>query len=222
MRRLWVVLSVLTLGVMFGSMTAKAQTGISLGVSSTKGVTFTPVDATHDSMGLFVSGTAAGQGALSGTTGFYTLMGGPALLTLAGIFPPFADYSASSTLSFVISSGPGGTGTNFLTGTLSLLDLAQFFSTGMTNGPRVADITIVSGSLQTFFPGSTGISQLTLDLSGFFLPTLSSAKSASLSGLLEALPTPEPLSMLLYGSGLVLMGIMLRRRFLNLGTAVRT
>jgi hypothetical protein len=48
------------------------------------------------------------------------------------------------------------------------------------------------------------------------LPDLTTGTSTSLtSATLDPLTTPEPRSMLLYGTGLVLFGIMLRRRLLT-------
>ncbi len=225
MRRLWVVLSVLTLGVMFGSMTASAQTGIALSTSSTSGITFMSTGGGDLSMAAAVFGSAAGLGGLLGTTGFYTLSGAPIALTLGSSVPSiFADYSASGTLNFEVTSMPGGLGTPLLMGTLTLLDLVQITSTGMTNTDGVADMTITGGTLKGDYPGSTGISQLTISLSGLgFLPSFSGARSTKLGGAtLDALPTPEPWSMLLYGSGLVLIGFVLRRRLGSVGMVVRT
>jgi hypothetical protein len=225
MKRPWVVLSVLTLGVLFGSMTANAQTGIALSTSSTSGITFMSTGGGNLSMAAGVFGSAAGLGGLLGTTGFYTLSGAPIALTLGPKFSPiFADYTASGTLNFEITSKPGGLGTDLLMGTLSLVDLVQVFSTGMTNTSGVADMTITGGTLIGDYPGSTGISKLTINLAGLgFLPTLGGAMSTKLgSATLDALPTPEPWSMLLYGSGLVLIGFVLRRRLANVAVAVRT
>ena len=224
MRRRWVVLSVLALAVMFGSMPANAQTGIALSMSSTSGITFMSTGGGNLSLAAGVFGSAAGLGGLLGQTGFYSLSGAPIALTLVASFPTiFADYSASGTLNFEITSKPGGMGTDLLMGTLKLVDLAQTFTTGKTNSTAVADMTITGGTLKPDYPGSTGISQLNINLAGLgFLPTLSGAKSTKLTGAtLDALPTPEPWSMLLYGSGLVLIGFVLRRRLAPVGMAAR-
>lgn len=217
MRRLMVVLAVLTLAVALGSMTASAQTGISLSTSSTSGITFAPAGSGDLSMLVAVDGSAAGLGALLGTTGFYSLTAAPVALMLGpSLSPVFAAYTASSTLNFDITSGMGGSGTDLLKGTLSLLSFAQAFSTGVTNTSGLVDITITGGTLQSFFSGNNGVSQLTIELAGLgFLPNLSGPMATTLEGgTLDALATPEPRSMLLYGSGLVLFGIMLRRRLL--------
>ena len=218
MRKSIVALSVLALAVMLGSMTASAQTGISLSTSSTNGITFTPTGSGNLSMDTGVFGSAAGLGGLLGTTGFYSLTGGPVALALGpNLSPFFADYAASGTLNFEITSGPGGTGTDLLMGNLSLVDLVQAFSSGMTNTSALTDMTITGGSLNGNYPGNTGISQLTINLTGLgFLPGLGSAMATSLRGAtLDAVVVPEPISMLLFGSGLILFGIILRRRHLE-------
>jgi len=225
MRRTWVVLSVLALAVTFGSMTTNAQTGIALSTSSTSGITFMPTGSGDLSMAAGLFGSAAGLGGLLGTTGFYTLSGAPIALTLGPSFSPdFADCTASGTLNFEITSKPGGLGTVLLTGTFTLVDLAQTFSTGMTNTSGIADLTLTGGSLEGAYPGKTGIAQLTINLAGLgFLPSLGGARSTKLGGAtIDALPTPEPWSMLLYGSGLVLIGFVLRRRLSPVGMVVRT
>jgi hypothetical protein len=224
MRRTWVVLSVLALGITFGSMTTNAQTGIALSTSSTSGITFMSTGGGNLSMAAGVFGSAAGLGGLLGSTGFYTLSGAPIALTLGpSLSPIFADYTASGTLNFEITSKPGGLGTPLLLGTLTLVDLVQITTTGMTNTSGIADLTLTGGSLESAYPGKTGIAQLTINLAGLgFLPSLTGAKSTKLGGAtLDALPTPEPWSMLLYGSGLVLIGFVLRRRLSPIGMVAR-
>jgi hypothetical protein len=214
----------LALAVTFGSMTTNAQTGIALSTSSTSGITFMSTGGGNLSMAAGVFGSAAGLGGLLGSTGFYTLSGAPIALTLGpSLSPIFADYTASGTLNFEITSKPGGLGTPLLLGTLTLVDLVQITTTGTTNTSGVADLTLTGGSLESAYPGKTGIAQLTINLAGLgFLPTLTGAKSTKLGGAtLDALPTPEPWSMLLYGSGLVLIGFVLRRRLSPIGMVAR-
>jgi PEP-CTERM motif len=220
MRKSIVALAVLAVAFMLTAMSATAQTGISLSTSSTSGITFTPTGLGNQSMDVGVFGSAAGLGSLLGTTGYYSLTGGPTALTLgANVSPIFADYSASGpALDFEVTSGPGGTGTDLLMGSLSLVDLVQVTSTGMTNTSAQTDITITGGSLQSHYSGNTGVAQLTIDLTGLgFLPSLGTATATDLrAGTLDALvATPEPASMLLFGSALVLVGIILRRRHLE-------
>ena len=175
-------------------------------------------------MAVGVFGTAAGLGGLLGTTGSYTLAGGPIALTLGPSVPSiFADYTASGLINFEITSKPGGMGTDLLKGTLQLVDLVQVFTTGMSNTSSVVDMTITDGTLKGDYPGLTGTSKLTIDLTGLgFLPDLKGSASTKLgSATLDPLPTPEPWSMLLYGSGLILIGFVLRRRLSDTAIAVR-
>jgi len=224
MRKLLLILSVFTLSVTVGSMAASAQTGIALSTSSTSGVSFTSTGGGNLSMGAAVFGSAAGLGALLGDSGFYSLMSpSPIALTLVPPTIPgvFADYTASGTLNFEVTTLMGGGGTVLLKGTLTLVDLAQAFSTGMTNTSDALNLTITAGTLASFFSGNTGIGKLTLNLGSLgFLPTLSSGSTKLGSATLDALPTPEPWSMLLFGTGLVLFGIVLRRRLANTDVVV--
>jgi len=195
MRKSLVIVALLGLSVILSSVTARAQTGI-------------------------IAGTTTGNGDLLGTNGYYSITGGPVTLTLGNFLTNvFADYNAAGTLSFSDTTGSGGAGTVLLAGTLSLVDLAQTFSTGVTDTSLAANVTITGGSLMA--PGEPyangdGIGQLTLNLSGLgYLPT-SAGGTASLSvGTLNPAtidPAPELNSMLLFGTGLVVFGAILRRR----------
>jgi hypothetical protein len=222
MRKLSLFLA-FSLAVTVGSMTARAQTGIALSTSSTSGISFTSTGGGNLSMGAALFGSAAGLGSLLGDTGFYSLMSAsPIKLTLGpSLSPVFADYTASGTLNFAVTSLPGGLGTPLLTGTLTLVNLAQAFSTGMTNTSAVLNLSITGGTLESFYAANTGIGQLTINLSGLgFLPSLSSGSAKLGGGALDALPTPEPRSMLLFGTGLVVLGLVLRRRLTSSNVAV--
>jgi len=196
-------------------MTASAQTGIDLNPSSTAGITFMATGGGNLSMGAALFGAAVGFGSLLGDNGIYSLnTPSPISLTLVSQVPGiFADYTASGTLNFDIKSGV----IDLLKGSLSLVDLAQVFSTGMTNTSAVVNLTITGGTLASSYSGNTGIGRLTIDLTGLgFLPSLGAPRNTKLgTSTLDALPTPEPWSMLLFGTGLVLFGIVLRRRLPN-------
>ena len=126
--------------------------------------------------------------------------------------PTLAELRAAGVARVSTATGP-----DLLMGNLSLVDLVQAFSSGMTNTSALTDMTITGGSLNGNYPGNTGISQLTINLTGLgFLPGLGSAMATSLRGAtLDAVVVPEPISMLLFGSGLILFGIILRRRHLE-------
>jgi len=216
MRRPWVALSVLALALLFGSMPASAQTGIALSTSSTSGITFTGTGGGNVSMAAGLFGSAAGLGGLLGNTGYYTITGSE-ILTLVPptVSPLFAQYTASGLLNFDITSQSGCMGTVLLQGTLQLVNFVEAVGSGVSNTSGTADITITDGALKGSYSGLTGISKLNINFGSFFLPNLplNGAMSTKLgSATLETLPTPEPWTMLLYGSGLILIGFVLRRR----------
>lgn len=219
MRKLLVGLSVLSLAVGFSSSTAKASTsGFVLGTGTTGGITFTPTGGGNQSMSLPVTntGTATGTGALLGSNGFYFLSGGPVALTnvTADNIPllQIAFYTASGTLNFEINSNSTETGTDLLSGTLTLVDLLQGGATGTTNILATVDMNVTGGTDQPVFD-SNGIARFIIDLSGTgYLPTATSAKTATFEAGSTFDVTPEPTSMLLFGSGLLAITIMLRRK----------
>jgi hypothetical protein len=217
MRKLLVGLSLLTLAVGFTSLTAKASTtGFVLGTGTTNGIVFTPAGGGNQTMSLPVTntGTATGTGALLGSDGFYFLSGGPVALTDSFNFPPLliAFYTASGTLNFEIDSNSADTGTDLLTGTLTLVNLLQGGATGTTNILATVDMNVTGGTDKPVF-GSDGIARFIIDLSGTgYLPTATTAKTANFEVGSTFDVTPEPTSMLLFGSGLLAITIMLRRK----------
>lgn len=221
MRKSLFALALLGFAVILNSATASAQTGITLNANTSGEITF-GVDGGSLSVGAGgIAGTTTGNGSLLGTDGYYSIAGGPVTLTLvSSLANVFADYDATGTLTFSDTAGPGGTGTLLLQGTLSLVDVAQTFSTGVTDTSLAANITITGGSLMSAgepYANGEGIGQLTLNLSGLgYLPT-SAGGTASLSvGTLNPTalsPTPEVNSMFLFGTGLLGFGGLLRRKF---------
>jgi hypothetical protein len=217
MRKLIIALAALTLAITLSSSSAKAQTGLTLSANSSGTITFAANGASVTMSSL--AGSVTGSGALTGTNGFYSISGPSVTLTLISSLPTvFAEYNASGIVNFDISTGPGGSGTTLLKGTLSLVDLEQASSIGITDPVLNANLTVTGGSLsgagEPFALGAgSGVGVLTLDLSGVgYLPTSSGGRAALESGSFD--PTPEPTSMLLFGSGVLAFGIILRRRLI--------
>jgi len=219
MRKLLVGLSVLTLAVGFSSLTARASTtGFVLGTGTNGGITFTPTGGGNQSMSLPVTntGTATGTDSLLRTNGFYFLDGGPVALknVAADNIPPIIAYfTASGALNFEIDSNSADTGTDILLGTLTLVDLTQFGAAGVTNLFATVDMNITGGTAQAQAAfGGKGIARFIIDLTATgYLPTATGPTTATFqSGSFDV--APEPTSMLLFGSGLLTIAVMLRRR----------
>jgi PEP-CTERM motif len=194
MRKVYAISAVLTLAVAFGALTASASnSSVTLSAPSTGTITFSgnngsPImTITGPLNGMALGGTAA----LASATSF-TLSGGPVLFTKAPGDP--GDYASTGTLSFLLNNG------TLLTGTLSNITLGQqgkmVVLAGTLNGEQVSMII----DLQF----GTPLSKLKVPHSTE-LGTFSAGEAAGSV-------MPEPGTMLLFGSGLLLVAGVLRRR----------
>jgi len=135
----------------------------------------------------------SGTGAFAGATSF-TLSGSP--LAFTGVSGSPGDFTSPGTLSFMLNSG------TLLTGTLSNITL-----TTLSHEPNMV---VLSGSL-------SGGGQVTLivdvdtPLSGLMGSELGRLSSGE---VLSTSVTPEPGTMLLFGSGLLLVAGVLRRKLI--------
>lgn len=214
MRKLMVVLFVLALGVTFGSMTASAATSeVTLNLSVPGTVSF----GAHGSSVTFSpsSGMATGGTTLLASSLDYGLSGGPVSLTNVISSSPVAFFTESggSPITFDLNGGA------LLAGTIDSLTVME--TGGLVT--TIADLNITSGSICTVhLVCGTDVGQVILNLAlptvSTFLPSQPSTTSATLLGgsatigSFSSLVTPEPSSILLFGTGLLALGGILRRR----------
>jgi len=213
MRRVLIVVSVL-LFLTTAVSTASAQGVIDLaGSSSSVGfvgsgggnwtLNWGTISGTGEGFGVFASGPAP----YSITEVANTTITG----TLTSSSPTKASWSITQNKPLTFSYGAGG---SLLKGSLELVNLTVTGKTGNFDTTLVVDLTGLSGSLAHFFSPVGGIVQLTLQFGIPALDLVSLGKGyqvrAYLSG--EVIQTPEPVSMLLVGSGLLTLGALVRRR----------
>jgi hypothetical protein len=222
MRRLLLGLLVIVFVITIGTAPARAQSSILLGTSNYQ-VVFTGTGGGNAT--LRIGGTSPHNlcGASNciasfplplptGTTGHYSL-GAVSGVTVTKLTSSTFDLG-STPISFCFSSGANCTGTKYVTGTLTLTSLTQTTGVGIFYDTAGANLTITGGTLAGDFLNGLGQAIITL---GFTTNTnLSSLASGHTltsriaSGTVD--PTPEPASMLLFGSGLLAAGFALRRR----------
>jgi len=217
MRQSLIVLAVLLLAVSFSTITTNAQTSITTIGTSTGKVSFGYDGANTVSMcasTCSTSGNAAlSVGAALPTLGTYSLTFGAA--TLSEIL------SGPGTGNFTVTSG--GTETlTFTEGSESVtMKLTLTLVRDGTSAPTLSGTYVVETStLSDFKDGSTGTFSLTLNLgTGCVLDQVASGGGevcTSTSGPIQngdtLANTPEPSSMLLFGTGLLACGVFLRRR----------
>src|SRR5580700_2606497 len=194
MRKAIFISAVIAFAITLSAMTVSASdSGVTLSAPTTGTITFSGSSAslTMTVAGPLTGVALSGTGAFAGATSF-TLSGSP--LAFTGVSGSPGDFTSSGTLSFTLNGG------SLFTGTLSNITL-----TTLSHEPNMA---ILSGSL-----GAGGQVTLIIDvkvpLSGI-MGTESGALSAGEA--FNTAVTPEPGTMLLFGSGLLLVAGVLRRK----------
>jgi hypothetical protein len=194
---------VLALCLAFSSLPAHAQTVVNFYLNP-GGVTFTTTGTDKVSATF----TAGNNSATWGTSaGKYTLVGGPVALTETS--PTSNIYTASSTpltLTLNSISGPAGT----LTGHVTLVSFTQTHQSGTFNDTLVANVTVTSATGSLASNSGNLILSLNLGSPNAIDNLCGPTKITNGAGTLYL--TPEPESLLLFGSGLLALGGSLRRR----------
>ena len=208
MRRSLLGFALLSLWPAFSCTAAHAQTTIDFNIDP-GGVTFTT-----GAGGSVIVTISAGNGSATwgSSPGKYTLTGDPETLTETSSHSNSYTFSgAPLTLTLNSTSGPKGS----LTGIVTLVPFTQTSKDRSFNDNLVADVTIssASGSLD----GKSKTFVLSLDLGNCDpIGDLKDGHWSNTDGdgslIPTPSPTPEPASMLLFGSGLLVLGGMLRRR----------
>jgi len=214
MKKLICGLAILTLALTLGSLAANAQSTVGLIYLGSSTVSFTPDGGGKVTMTVgSTSGIDVGNHLLSTATAF-TL--GPGTFTLMEVGTSNT-YKSLGTISLVLNGG------SLLTGVLDLVNFTQAGLTGTTNTSLLANLDITGG---TYCPsgGGTGTCGLgsglvNLDfMLGSSNPIALDPNTGVITGGILVTPprnlaiTPEPGTMLLFGSGLFALGGILRRR----------
>lgn len=230
MRNLVTIMATLAIALALGSTTASAQNTINL-MGSASTLTFTG-ESSASTIGLTLGSLCPNhaQGLCKaqetgGPSGHYTITGSATItLTLTDSAAGQWSVSQTSPLTFSFCSEVGCAGAGnviFLSGDLQLVNLVQSpgAKAGTFNYTEQVSLTNLTGTLAASF-GSSGIIDLSLKFTSHTnIESLLNedgthqVKNVKIgSGTLD--PTPEPASMLLFGSGLVALGMILRRRLL--------
>lgn len=230
MRNLVTIMATLAVALTFGSTIASAQNTINL-MSSASTLTFTG-ESSASTIGLTLGELCPshGQGLCraeetGGPSGHYSITGSAAItLTLTNSAAGQWSVSQAGPLTFSFCSNVGCAGVGniiYLSGDLRLEDIVQSpgAKQGAFNYTEQVNLTNLTGTLAASW-GSGGIVDLNLKFTSHtnlesLLNQDSTHKVGNVkigNGTLD--PTPEPGSMLLFGSGLLALGMILRRRLL--------
>jgi PEP-CTERM motif len=231
MRSLMLALLATTI-VAFTVPVALAQSDIDLGGQQSGTLAFVAQGAGSFTVGLCdnlngnkkcvggdtVIGTATGDGQFNNDNGFYTLTGNA--LTTGTLV---SGSCGTGTCAWTLSGGPLAFkmtslkfgGTDYLSGTLTLLGLTEVPNGKLFSETLTVDLHVTGGTLAQFFTDNHGNivfnvqTQTTLSLA-------TSPKGRGIQGILQSgdmSEAPEPGTLALLGSGFLLVGGFLRRKF---------
>jgi hypothetical protein len=211
MRKWMVVLAVLAVAPMISSKNANAQTSLSFGNgTSSENVTFIAnggsTGATLDIGTCTTTCTLTGSNTGGGGYSFVTT--GPLTVGILGSGGGLSDSVSGGTSVFSYTNGSSGlignvTWTSLITdGDATVTGILTITSSSLT-GP----LGVVGQTAKIDFTTNP----YTTDLSTLFAGSAGGSEGATLSSG-ELVATPEPSSMLLFGTGLLLFGGILRKR----------
>lgn len=224
-----VLVALATIVVFFTVTSASAQSNIVLGTSTTQleflstgagGFNLFSCSLVHNGKCTAgpVQGKATGEGQVFGNNGFYAISNAtPVKGTLTnGVNCVICKWTLTGSMNFTFTSKINGGGTDWLNGTFSLQSMTQTKNIigSSFNQTLVVNFTPTGGTLLNFF-----VNNPTIELNIGFTTARSIANDPKgnmrfgwiTNGNLTA--TPEPGTMALLGSGFLLVGGYLRKKF---------